>query len=220
MSDLRRELEELKRQVEMLLPNHQAEDYLRAYFDSSEFDGHREAIVAALLSPDPRYSFRTQLEDDPPGSPSTFMIFWWSKDTGAPPHIIRLRRVNNWRSVHGDLPLPPYPHVETDEPPTQAAKALARNSSHLTAREQTVECTPDASARPDLALSAPGGHSERPSELPSEERARIESEIARLKADIARMKPPERQQPPPAQPGASITDVSSPARPHWSQKVF
>lgn len=89
--DLRREVRGLRAQVEALRPRYRAADYLRAYFGEPAFEGHREAIVAALLSPRAEYSFAQQEEGDPPGYPSRYVLCWW--DRSQPPVCIRMCRV-------------------------------------------------------------------------------------------------------------------------------
>src|SRR5690348_2754351 len=84
--DLRRQLAELRAQVEALQPSH-VSDELRAYFAAAAFDGQREAIIQALL--DGRlYEFAVQLPDDPAGCPSRYIITW--PDRRQPPKALRI----------------------------------------------------------------------------------------------------------------------------------
>ena len=89
--DLRREVRGLRAQVEALRPRYRAADYLRAYFGEPVFDGHRAAIVAALLSPQAGYSFVQQEEGDSLGYPSRYVLCWW--DRSQAPVCIRMCRV-------------------------------------------------------------------------------------------------------------------------------
>lgn len=136
MSDLRRELEELKQQVAALLPSTAAEDFLRDRYAAPEFDEHRERIIEALLSPTAQYSFSVQLADDPEGCPTRFMLHWPAPRT-EPPLCVQIRRVTNWRAMHGDLP-EPASHDQQNKSPEQAVTALARSSYQMERVDQTV----------------------------------------------------------------------------------
>jgi hypothetical protein len=92
---LRRQLQELRAQLEALQPARSAADYLAEYFAAPQYDGHRAAIIAALCGDEPRYRFRQQEEGDPPDHPSSYQITW--PDRSRPPLVIRIRHVRNWR---------------------------------------------------------------------------------------------------------------------------
>lgn len=101
-NDLRAQLAELRAMVEALTPSTAAEDYLRDRFAGPEFDEHREAIVEALLSPQPHYSFSVQLADDPDDCPSRYTLYW--PDCSQPVVCIRIQRVTHWRDEPPDEP--------------------------------------------------------------------------------------------------------------------
>jgi hypothetical protein len=55
--------------------------YLEQVFAANDYDGHREAIVRALMGPQPAYSFTAT--DPNSGEPTTFyLISWYGRPAG------------------------------------------------------------------------------------------------------------------------------------------
>lgn len=216
-NDLRRQLAELRAMVEALTPSSTAEDYIAECFADAKFAAHRDAIVAALCRGDtPSYSFEVAADPDEGWQPTRYSVMWYQRD--QPPITIMYTR--RWRELrYGEHLGAPTSHDLTDEPPAQATSALVRASSHLTESQPMMNDTPTVSAPSETAVASVQGHTE----LPPEERARIQSEIARLRSEIQRLKPPERRQEPPTPParaGVVRVDTPSASRPAWWDKQF
>lgn len=96
--DLQRQLSELRAQVEALQPT-RAADTLAPYFADSAYDGHRAAILAALLAGRP-YAFRATLPGDAEAYPSRFLVSWPRRD--QPPLTLCIRYVAHWRETGSD----------------------------------------------------------------------------------------------------------------------
>ena len=177
MSDhLRRQLADLRAMVEALQPAHRAEDYLSDYFGDPKFAPHLAEILAHLLSSEPVYSFIVEADPDEEGHPMHHTVMWY--DRSQRPILISYTKF--WRRVHGELP----EHEATGTPPVADA---ADEEPPATMQEPSLRV-----ARPDLALSPAGGHSE-PSVAPADpadgEAAEdaIVAEIERLRDAIAEL---------------------------------
>lgn len=225
-NDLRREIAELRAQLEALQPSHQAEGYLRARFAAPAFDEHREQIVAALLSPSARYSFSVQLADDPEGAPSRFMLYW--PDRSQPVMCIRVQRVSNWgglRYAHRMDELALYD--QHTEPPEQAVTAPVRASYGVEQAEQTVNDTPLPAALSESAHDDAQRHSEQPATLPSGDSTGhaedVAAQIAAIQARIAQLSAEEQrqeQQTPAPAPAQQSQPSLLPLSPEWWRKAF
>jgi hypothetical protein len=73
--------------------------FLADYFAEPEYDGHREAIIAALTGEEPRYTFDTTTDK---GQEATYLIWWWSRDDGGreltPPTVMMVVEVEPSRA--------------------------------------------------------------------------------------------------------------------------
>lgn len=56
--------------------------YLARYFASSRYEGHREAIVRALCSGFPQYSFQVESDPHEGGRPTFYLVSWWNRGGG------------------------------------------------------------------------------------------------------------------------------------------
>lgn len=203
MSDLQRQLAELRAAVEALQPSHQAEGYLAQVFAEAKFAPHLEHIIAHLCGAAPSYSFVVEADPAEDGHPTQYTALWY--DRAEPPIVIQYTR--RWRGMPGELP-EPRSYELMEEPPAQATTALVRTSHHLAASEQTVNA-PAASVEPsDLLRTSAQGHSEQPPKPPARDQAEIAAEIARIEAEIARLTAAESAPTQSSQPSTASVSVS------------
>ncbi len=138
MSDLRREVEELRRQIEALASAQRPEDYLARWIaDQGEpFVAVREAIVEALLATG---SYSLKLADE------AYSLMW--ADRSAEPIVVHY--VRDWRAAHGEQ-LSPQRRLgmlnTPDAQPDPSESAVARAQGHAEQPAEPVEPDQDAIA--------------------------------------------------------------------------